>query len=153
MTKSVYIRNLRAEDLSAIVSIEDRTNGVSRPDYWKQRIELSEAIRPHWTSLVAELDNRIVGFVFGRAGEFEFGLPGTVAWIEIIGVDPAYRHRGVAGKMIEQFTSSANEHGIKTIFTLVSKGNTDIEQFFTRMGFTQGEMLHFQKDVLTDFCA
>src|ERR1041385_2578883 len=147
MTKSVFIRNLRGEDLSAIVDIEDRTTGVSRLDYWRKRIELSEAIRPHWTSLVSELDNRIVGFVFGRAGEFEFGLPGTVAWIEIIGVDPAYRHRGVAGKLMEQFTSSANEHGIKTIFTLVSKGSTDIEQFFTRMGFAQGEMLHFRKDV------
>jgi ribosomal protein S18 acetylase RimI-like enzyme len=153
MTKTIYIRNLRAEDVSAIVGIEDRTTGVSRLDYWKKRIELSEAIRPHWTSLVAELDNRVVGFVFGRAGEFEFGLPGTVAWIEIIGVDPAYRHRGVAAELIEQFTSSAGEHGIKTIFTLVSRGNTDIEQFFARQGYAQGEMLHFRKDVQTDLCA
>jgi ribosomal protein S18 acetylase RimI-like enzyme len=145
MSKPVYIRNLREEDLPAIVSIEDRTTGISRKEYWKQRIEMSEAIRPHWTSLVAESDNRVVGFVLGRAGELEFGLPGTVAWIEIIGVDPAYRHLGVGRKLLEQFSSSAEDHGIETIFTLVAKSNSEMEQFFTRLGYSQGEMVHFQK--------
>ena len=145
MSKPVSIRNLREEDLSAIVDIEDRTTGVARRSYWEKRIEMSEAIRPHWASLVAEVDNRVVGFVFGRAGEMEFGLPGTIAWIEIIGVDPAYRRQGVAAKLIEQFTSSAEDHGIQTIFTLVSKSNTEMVHFFSRLGFTQGQMLHFQK--------
>ena len=153
MTKSIYVRNLREQDLPAIVDVEDRTVGVSRPDYWKKRIDLSEAIRPHWTSLVAEVDNRVVGFVFGRAGELEFGLPGTVAWIEILGVHPAYRHLGVAGKLIENFISSADDHGVETIFTLVAKSKPDIEQFFTKLGFTKGEMLHFQKDVRADSSA
>lgn len=153
MPKTVHIRNLREEDLPNIVDIEDRTTGISRLDYWKKRIELSEAIRPHWTSIVAEVDNRVVGFIFGRAAELEFGLPGTVAWIEIIGVDPAYRHQGIASKLIEQFTSSADDHGIQTVFTLVSRSNADMERFFTRLGFTEGQMLHFQKEVRSDFVA
>jgi ribosomal protein S18 acetylase RimI-like enzyme len=147
MPKPIYVRNLREEDLSAIVDIEDRTSGVARRDYWKKRMELSEAIRPHWTSLVAEVDNRVVGFVFGRAGELEFGLPGTVAWVEIIGVDPACRRMGIAAQLIQQFSESAHDHGIQTVFTLVAKGNADMETFFTKLGFTQGEMLHFQHDI------
>jgi len=147
MPKPVYIRNLREEDLPAIVDIEDRTTGVARLDYWKKRIELSEAIRPHWTSLIAETDNRVVGFVFGRAGELEFGLPGSVGWIEIIGVDPAYRRRGIAAKLIDQFKSSAEDHGIETIFTLVHKNDPEMDRFFSKLGFTQGEMVHFQKNV------
>ena len=147
MAKSIYIRNLRKEDLSAIVDIEDRATGVARRDYWEARIDISEAIRPHWASLVAEADNRVVGFVFGRAGELEFGLPGTIAWIEIIGVDPAYRRQGIAAKLIEEFTSSAEDHGIKKILTLVSKSSAEMEHFFTRLGFTQGQMIHFQKDL------
>ena len=146
-TKSVFIRNLREDDLSAIVDIEDRTTGVSRRPYWEKRIEMSEAIRPHWTSLVAEYDNRVVGFLFGRAGELEFGLPGTVAWIEIIGVDPTYRKHGVGAALMEQFAGSAEDHGIQTIFTLVSKGNSQMEHFFSKSGYTQGEMVHFQKKV------
>ena len=147
MSKPIYIRNLRQDDLSAIVNLEDRATGVSRRAYWEKRIELSEAIRPHWASLVAEVDNRVVGFVFGRAGELEFGVPGTVAWIEIIGVDPAYRRQGIAAKLIEQFVSSAEDHGIQTIFTLVEKSNAEMERFFSRLGFAEGKMVHFQKEV------
>jgi len=146
MLKAIYIRSLRKDDLSAITALEDRGTGVSRRAYWEKRIDISEAIRPHWASLVAEVDNRVVGFVFGRAGELEFGLPGTVAWIEIIGVDPAYRRRGIASELIQHFISSAEDHGIHTVFTLVSKDNTDMEHFFSNIGFVPGQMLHFQKE-------
>jgi N-acetylglutamate synthase-like GNAT family acetyltransferase len=146
MAKNVYVRNLEKGDLSLIVGIEERVTGIARPQYWEKRIEISEAIRPHWASLVAEVDNRVVGFLLGRAGELEFGLPGTVAWIEIIGVDPAYRHHGIARSLVEQFGDSAEDHGIKTIFTLVNSQQSDMQQFFNRLGFTQGKMLHFQKE-------
>jgi len=147
MKKEIYVRSLEKRDLRAIVSMEERQTGVARPEYWEKRIEISEAIRPHWASLVAELDNRVVGFVLGRAGEFEFGLPGTVAWIEIIGVDPAYRHQGIAQALVGQFAESAEDHGIKTIFTLVGNNQDEMQQFFSRLGFVHGKMLHYQKEI------
>lgn len=147
MKKSVDIREMQRGDLLSIVEIEDRVTGVARRAYWEKRIEISEAIRPHWTSLVAELDNRVVGFLFGRAGELEFGLPGTVAWIETIGVDPAYRRRRVAEALVEQFASSAEDHGIKTIFTLINTNQDELQHFFSRIGFVHGKMLHYQKDL------
>ncbi len=147
MKKEIYVRSLERRDLPSIVAMEERITGVARPKYWEQRIELSEAIRPHWTSLVAEFENRFVGFLFGRAGELEFGLPGTIAWVETIGVDPAFRGRGIARELIEQFISSAEDHGIKTIFTLVTSGQTDMQTFFSRQGFAQGKMLHYQKEL------
>lgn len=147
MKKNVDIREMQRGDLLSIVEIEDRVTGVARRAYWEKRIEISEAIRPHWTSLVAELDNRVVGFLFGRAGELEFGLPGTVAWIETIGVDPAYRRRRVAEALVEQFASSAEDHGIKTIFTLINTNQDELQHFFSRIGFVHGKMLHYQKDL------
>jgi ribosomal protein S18 acetylase RimI-like enzyme len=147
MKKDIYVRNLEKRDLPAIVGMEERQTGVARPEYWEKRIEISEAIRPHWASLVAELDNRVVGFVLGRAGEFEFGLPGTVAWIEIIGVDPAYRRKGIAQELVGQFAESAEDHGIKTIFTLVASNHSEMQHFFSRLGFVHGKMLHYQKEL------
>ena len=147
MAKKIQIRSLEKRDLPAIVGMEERQTGVARPDYWEKRIEISEAIRPHWASLVAELDNRVVGFVLGRAGEFEFGLPGTVAWIEIIGVDPVYRRRGIAVELVEQFVSSAEDHGIETIFTLLDPNHAELQHFFSRLGFVPGKMVHYQKDL------
>ena len=98
-------------------------------------------------SLVAEIDNRVVGFVLGRAGELEFGLPGTVAWIEMIGVDPAHRRRGVAQALVEKFGESAEDHGIRTIFTLVTSNQTEMQHFFSRLGFVHGKMIHYQKEL------
>ncbi|HYQ97024.1 MAG TPA: GNAT family N-acetyltransferase [Candidatus Nitrosocosmicus sp.] len=147
MKKEISVRNLEKRDLSAIVSLEERQTGIARPAYWEKRIEISEAIRPHWASLVAEIDNRVVGFVLGRSGEFEFGLPGTIAWIEIIGVDPAYRGQGIAQELVRQFAESAEDHGIKTIFTLVSNSQDEIQHFFSRLGFVHGKMLHYQKEL------
>lgn len=146
MGKNVYVRSLEKNDLALIVNIEERVTGIGRRDYWEKRIEISEAIRPHWASLVAELDNHVVGFVFGRAAELEFGLPGTVAWIEIIGVDPAYRRQGIARALLDRFTSSAEDHGVKTIFTLVNNDQPEMKDFFNRLGFAQGKMQHFQKE-------
>lgn len=147
MDKNIDVRSMEKGDLPAIVDMEERQTGVARPHYWEKRIEISEAIRPHWASLVAEIDNRVVGFILGRAGELEFGLPGTVAWIEMIGVDPAYRHRGVAHAMVEKFAESAEDHGIRTIFTLITSNQTEMQQFFSRLGFIQGKMLHYQKEI------
>jgi ribosomal protein S18 acetylase RimI-like enzyme len=146
MGKNIFIRSLRKNDRDSIVNIEERVTGIARREYWEKRIEISEAIRPHWASLVAEADNRVVGFLFGRAGELEFGLPGTVAWIEIIGVDPAYRRHGIARALLDQFTASAEDHGIKTIFTLVNDDQREMKEFFNRLGFAQGKMQHFQKE-------
>lgn len=147
MAKKIYVRSLMKQDLPAIVEMEDRGTGLSRPEYWKERIELSEGIRPHWASLVAEVDGRVGGVVLGRGGELEFGLPGTVAWIEYIRVDPVYRGLRVGGALVEQFTASAEEHGMKTIFTLIEQDNQDMKGFLSRLGFEQGRMIHFQKPI------
>lgn len=147
MDKAIDVRNMGKGDLPAIVDMEERQTGVARPHYWEKRIEISEAIRPHWASLVAEIDNRVVGFILGRTGELEFGLPGTVAWIDMIGVDPAYRHRGVAHAMVEKFAESAEDHGIRTIFTLITSNQTEMQQFFNGLGFVHGKMLHYQKEL------
>lgn len=147
MQKAIHIRNLEKSDLPFIVNIEERLTGTARPGYWEKRIEISEAIRPHWASLVAEINRQVVGFVLGRAGELEFGLPSTVAWIEIVGVDPAFRGQGIGRALIERFTASAEDHDIKTVFTLVTSDNQRMGDFFKHVGFIQGKMLHFQKEI------
>ena len=147
MAKNTHIRSLEKRDLAAIVDMEERQTGVARPDYWEKRLEISEAIRPHWASLVAEVDNRVVGFILGRSGEQEFGLPGTVAWVEMIGIDPAFRRRGIAEELIQTFIESAEDHGVKTIFTLIDPNRADLQHFFSHIGFAQGRMLHYQKEL------
>jgi len=89
------VRALEADDLDQVIRIDERLTGQTRKEYWKKRFELS-SLRPQWMSLVAETDQRLVGFLFGWTSESEFGISGSTAWIDLIGVDPPYRGRGVA---------------------------------------------------------
>ena len=59
----------------------------------------------------------------------------------------AQRRQGIARALLEQFTSSAEDHGVKTIFTLVNNDQPEMKDFFDRLGFAQGKMQHFQKEV------
>jgi ribosomal protein S18 acetylase RimI-like enzyme len=147
MSTSVYVRDVRREDIPAIVAVEDRTSGVSRPEYWAKRYEIAEALHPRWASLVAEADGRVVGFLFGHEGELEFGLPGTVAWVEIIGVDPAYRRRGIAAQLIETFVSNAEQNKVDSVLTLVDRKKPDMQGFFSKLGFEEGQMVYYQKEL------
>jgi N-acetylglutamate synthase-like GNAT family acetyltransferase len=39
------------------------------------------------------------------------------------------------------------DHGIKTIFTLVNRSKDEMHHFFNRLGFVQGKMIHYQKEL------
>ena len=92
--KAVSIRRLERDDFTAVVAIDERITGHPRHDYWRDRFETAESIRPPWASMVAELDGRVVGFLLGWSSGWEFGIRGSVGWIDVIGVDPPYRGRG-----------------------------------------------------------
>ena len=144
--KTVSIRRLERDDFTAVVAIDERITGRPRHDYWRDRFETAESIRPPWASMVAELDGRVVGFLLGWSSGWEFGIRGSVGWIDVIGVDPPYRGRGVGRALVQAFADAAEElRNIKTIFTLVDSGDPQIREFFGRLGFTPGKMLHLER--------
>src|SRR4030043_1926662 len=98
----LIIRPLVIEDLDAIVEIDRKVLGKVRKDYWKNKIDLSNARYP-LSCLVAEMDGKVIGVILGEVSGWEFGIPDTVGWISTIGVDPAYQHRGIAGKLTQRF--------------------------------------------------
>ena len=91
----VMVRPLEPSDVDAIVTIDEKLSGQTRKDYWRRRLEIA-SLRPPWMSMVAETDGRVAGFLFGWVGESEFGIPQPTGWVDLIGVDPPYRGRGVA---------------------------------------------------------
>ena len=143
----ISTRPLSPNDLSSIVDIDEKNSGVRRKAFWDRKIQIQESSRPPWTSLVAETDNKVVGFIFGHYEELEFGLPGTIAWVDIIGVDPGYRRLGVASRLMEHFTNSAEDVGIDRIFTLISGTDREIEQLLLSQGFADGKMKHYRKEL------
>ena len=142
---TITVRPVEATDLGTVVAIDEKLTGSSRKDYWRQRLDIA-ALRPPWMSSVAELDGRVVGFLFGWVGESEFGIAGATGWIDLIGVDPAYRGRGVGQALVDRFVDGGRElRAITKVATLIDLGQSDIREFFTRRGFRHGPMIHLER--------
>lgn len=143
--KPLYLRALRNDDLQSVVEIDEMIRGASRPNYWKGKFASAE-IMPPWASLVAEMDDRVVGFIFGWSGNSEFGVPGEVGWIDIIGVHPAYRRRGVGQALVNEFTRLAKDlRKVEKVFTFVDPDETETAGFFSQIGFRRGRLVHMER--------
>lgn len=144
---AINVRPAEMSDLEAIVPIDEKLSGHTRKDYWQERLEIA-ALRPPWMSLVAETDARLVGFLFGWVGESEFGIARPTGWVDLIGVDPPYRGRGVAQALLRRFVDSGRElRAIDRVATLIDLGQTDVRDFFAREGFHHGPMIHMEREV------
>lgn len=143
----VVVRPLEPSDVDAIVTIDEKLSGQTRKDYWRRRLEIA-SLRPPWMSVVAETDGRLVGFLLGWVGESEFGIPQPTGWVDLIGVDPAYRSRGVARTLLDRFVQSGRElRALERVATLIDLGQVDIREFFLRQGFQPGRMVQLERAV------
>ncbi|MDI6762275.1 MAG: GNAT family N-acetyltransferase [Thermodesulfobacteriota bacterium] len=132
----VNIRPMTVGDVDAIVDIDLRVIGKSRPDYWKKIVPQNPQYP--FSSLVAEYEDKVIGFVLGEVSGWEFGVPDTIGWLSIIGVDPDYQHKGVARRLSQEFVKNLKAIGVSVIYTLVNWNDWDLLKFFHEMGFTRG---------------
>jgi ribosomal protein S18 acetylase RimI-like enzyme len=143
----VVVRPLEPSDVDAIVRIDEKLSGQARTDYWRRRLEIA-SLRPPWMSMVAETDGRVAGFLLGWVGESEFGIQEPTGWVDLIGVDPAYRGRGVAGALLDRFVRSGRElRALERVATLVDLGQVDVREFFLRQGFQTGRMVQLERAI------
>ena len=145
--QDVLVRPAEPSDLDALVRIDEKLSGQTRKGYWHRRLEIA-ALRPPWMSLVAETDGRLAGFLFGWVSESEFGIAEPTGWVDLIGVDPPYRGRGVGHALLQRFLDSGRElRSISKVATLIDLGQADVREFFTRLGFRHGPMIQMEQTV------
>ena len=143
----VSVRAIEPSDLPALMQIDEKLSSQTRKEYWDRRLEMA-ALRPPWMSLVAETDGRIAGFLFGWVAESEFGMSQPTAWVDLVGVDPPYRGRGIAHALIDRFVRSAEQlRAIQKVATLIDLTQADVREFFLRQGFHHGPMIQMERDV------
>ncbi|HEU5322518.1 MAG TPA: GNAT family N-acetyltransferase, partial [Methylomirabilota bacterium] len=79
--------------------------------------------------------------------ESEFGIAGPTAWIDLIGVAPAYRGRGVASALVDRFVESGHQlRAIRKVATLIDLGQPSVREFFVGRGFRHGPMVQLERD-------
>jgi GNAT superfamily N-acetyltransferase len=139
----VSLKSLTSSHLEGIVEIDHRILGKRRQSFWKKKIGAAESNVPP-TGVVAELDNKVIGFILGGVSGWEFGVPASVGWIDTMGVDPQYQRKGVAKALMGELIKNFRKAGVRNIYTLVNWSDWDLLQFFRRMGFTRGDMINLE---------
>ncbi len=137
---SVVIRELHIEDYDALISLWDDANLPYKPEGRDRRDNIEQEMKqPIAIFLVAEVDGKLVGFIFGTHD-------GRKGWINRLAVSPAYRKQGIAARLIAEVESRLSNFGIGIIACLIEDWNTVSIQVFERLGYKRhSEVIYFTK--------
>ena len=145
-SSSPVIRTIVPSDLDRVVEIDIKILEKPRPEYWEMKIELVGK-RSKISSLVAELDGKVIGFIIGGASRWEYGVPENIGWIDTIGVDPDHQRKGIAKILFTEMTNNLKKAGVDTIITFVKRRDPILLSFFNSLGFQKGDMINLELDI------
>lgn len=141
------IRFMRADDCYQLADIDKKVTGRSRLGYWKFKAELAEK-ESSTVALVAEVEEKIVGFIIGDVSGWEYMVPESVGWINTIIVTPEYQRRGIGEMLVNEMVEHMKKSGIRSIYTFIYWRDFDLLRFFDSIGFNKGEMINLRLDVV-----
>lgn len=143
----VLVRNLQPTDVDALIAIDAAAVGRRRDSFLTLKTKQAFADSGIAASLVAELDDHVVGFLLARVYYGEFGVVEPAAVLDVLGVHPDYRGRRVAAALVDQLRTNLLGLGIRTLQTEVRWGNPELLTFFQHEGFTIAPRLCLDLDL------
>jgi ribosomal protein S18 acetylase RimI-like enzyme len=146
MMGSINVRMMRETDIQSVAEIHNQVLSTRLRNYWTTRAgsaNVHSAIPP----FVAEIDQRIIGFVMGEASGGEYGLPCTVGWIDSIGVVPEFQRQNVARMLVEELVAYMRKVGVTKVYTLVKQNDGEMLPFFEKLGFKTGDLINLELKV------
>lgn len=144
-TDPVTVRGLREGDLARIVKIDTASTGRSRHEYYEAKVRQAIAEQKLQTSLVAELDGHVVGFLLARLFYGEFGHAEPIAVIDSVGVDPKFRKQHVGQALMRQLVMNLSALCVERIETQVDWDQFDLLAFLARNGFRPAARLCLER--------
>lgn len=144
-TDAVTVRDLRESDLAAIVKIDRASTGRPRAEYYESKVKAAVGEKKLRTSLVAELDGNVVGFLLARVWYGEFGHAEPAAVIDSVGVDPKFRGQHVGAALMRQLQMNLRALCVERIETQVDWDQFDLLGFMAKSGFKPAARLCLEK--------
>jgi ribosomal protein S18 acetylase RimI-like enzyme len=143
----VLVRNLRADDVEALIAIDAAAVGRRRERFLALKVKQAFADSGIAVSLVAELDDHVVGFLLARVYYGEFGVVEPAAVLDVLGVHPDYRGRRVASALVDQLRTNLLGLGIPKLQTEVQWDSPELITFFQHEGFRLAPRLCLDLDL------
>ncbi len=145
--EAAIVRAVRENDLNAIVRIDAESVGRARPRYFQLMFDRAVKSAALQVSLVAEREERVVGFVIASLYYGEYGISEPTASIEAIGVEAASRGIGVGHALVEQLARNIAAIGVTSIRTEVDWSDFVLLGFLQSEGFTPAPRLCLEKKI------
>jgi ribosomal protein S18 acetylase RimI-like enzyme len=128
-TDAITVRLLEERDLEAIVRI-DASAGRTRREYYRDRVSAAVKQSRIRTSLVAEVDGSVVGFLMAS-----------------IGVHVEFRGKKVGAAMMRQFMMNVKALNVRQVRTDVAWNDTELIHFFDKNGFVPGGRIVLERNI------
>lgn len=142
----VTVRLLRSEDFNDIVELDRMITGTTRSLYYERKMRAVLDDSTHAvSSLAAEVDGKLVGFLMAHVHDGEFGVPETLAILDTVGVNPEMQRLGVARILFDEFCTNMRAIGVGRLRTLVDWNSLDLIRFFHSMGFAPVPVLSLER--------
>ena len=124
---AIQFRACRPEDIAAVLALWQRAEAIPRPtdhpDALRLRLERDAEL-----FVLAWDGDRLVGTLMG-------GWDGWRGNMYRLAVDPAYRRRGVARRLVVAVEERLRELGAERITSLVFKDEPDAPEFWRGVGY------------------
>jgi len=153
LSTSVSTRILSMEDLDLILKIVEKIEQThsqtdpKRMDYLKETATYHIQQGDPLMNLGAEIDGKLVGFVFAESRLWEFGLAEKAGWIKVLGIDPDYKGRGIGRKLGETLLNHFKRNKVRKVRTLVNWYDGEMISYFKSLGFDILNMIPLEKDL------
>ena len=143
---NITVRPMEENDINQAADIHSKVvrEGLGQgTNYAIEDLFISSIKKSPKTCLVAEIENKVVGFIIGGIKEWGFGVERS-GWIEMIEVAPKLMGEGIGKKLEESLIKSFKEEGIKEVYTSVKWDSGDLISFFKSVGFDKSSFINLE---------
>lgn len=131
----LQLRSLHRDDLDRVSGIESRITGHSRKGFLEKRFTAAAESPDGFIACAALREGRLAGYAIARIQEGEFGAPGPVAALDVVGIDPEAQGKGIGKALMAELERRMKARGIETLRTQVDWGIPAMIRFFSSTGF------------------
>ena len=125
----IHIREYRIEDYDDLINLWKEADLVHRPKGRDRRDKIEKELRQDTSIfLVAELNGDLIGSVFGSHD-------GRKGWINRLAVNPDFRKKDIARKLVYEAEKRLDELGIDIIACLIEGWNKESMKVFEKLGY------------------
>ncbi len=138
---AVRIRRLRLSDYPAMIRLLDVCGLSPRTHGRDSRRAIAHQLRSNRSLYLGAFEGKtLVGTVLGTHDTRK-------AWVNRLAVDPAFRRRGIAARLVRACEKEFRRQGFLIFAALIDGDNASSRKLFTKLGYSTSDILYFRKKV------